>query len=110
MILAGSPPTVTCTVRCGTGKSAILAYAETLPVIPRGLVWPSPVAYRIAMVPRAAGLRAELQQPVSFNIAACPLPDEFKVNNAGVLSTTASVTEGDGTPWYSTTTCVVVLF
>ncbi len=37
------------------------------------------------MVPRAAGLRAELQQPVSFNIAACPLPDESKVNNAGAL-------------------------
>src|ERR1700691_1688568 len=68
---------------------------------------PPPVAYSDATVPRTAGLRTELQQPVSFSMAACPLPNASKVYTAGALAVTANLTGGERLPWYSTTTSVV---
>jgi hypothetical protein len=43
-------------------------------------------------------LRAELQQPLSFNIPAWPLPEESSVNSAGALGATASSTAAERTP------------
>src|ERR1035437_709569 len=68
-------------VTCGGGKVAVVM----APVIPGGLVCPSPVMNTCTMLPLAAPWPGPLRLLSWFSMAPGPLPDAFCANRPGAV-------------------------